>query len=147
MESEQEMAREQVEKIEDATGYVCHIVFRAPVDQEPGRLDLATAEQYLQLGVITANAGVSFRPHVHLERTVQHENFRAQESWVVVRGLVEVTFFDDHGAVLSNRVLRQGDLSVSFKGGHGYSILEDALVYEFKTGPYLGQESDKRFLD
>ena len=43
-------------------------------------------------------------------------------------------------------MLETGDVSITLYGGHTYTILEDALVYEFKTGPYTGQENDKIFL-
>jgi hypothetical protein len=37
---------------------------------------------------------------------------------------------------------------MTFRGGHNYLILEDdTIVYEYKTGPYLGQELDKVFLN
>ena len=45
-------------------------------------------------------------------------------------------------------VIRQGDCSMTFEGGHTYTILEDdTVVYEYKTGPYEGQANDKVFLD
>ena len=38
-------------------------------------------------------------------------------------------------------------MSFTLQGGHNYLILEDdTLVYEFKTGPYEGQEFDKKFI-
>ena len=43
--------------------------------------------------------------------------------------------------------LNQGDISLTFEGGHTYTILEDARVYEYKTGPYEGVELDKVFLN
>jgi hypothetical protein len=36
---------------------------------------------------------------------------------------------------------------MTFRGGHNYYILEeDTIVYEYKTGPYLGQDLDKEFI-
>ena len=36
---------------------------------------------------------------------------------------------------------------MTFEGGHTYTILEDeTIVYEYKTGPYKGQENDKVFI-
>jgi len=41
----------------------------------------------------------------------------------------------------------QGDCSITFCGGHNYMCLEDdTLIYEAKTGPYLGVEKDKTFI-
>ena len=34
-----------------------------------------------------------------------------------------------------------------FDGGHTYEILvDDTVVYEYKTGPYMGQAKDKEFI-
>jgi len=36
---------------------------------------------------------------------------------------------------------------MTFFGGHNYLIMQDdTLVYEFKTGPYTGQQNDKVFI-
>jgi hypothetical protein len=36
---------------------------------------------------------------------------------------------------------------ITLEGAHTYTILEnDTLVYEYKTGPYEGQELDKQFI-
>lgn len=44
-------------------------------------------------------------------------------------------------------MLKPGDCSITLYGGHNYVSLEEhTLVYEYKTGPYLGQEKDKAFL-
>ena len=50
--------------------------------------------------------------------------------------------------IIAEPVLMPGDCSMTFRGGHNYLILEDdTIVYEYKTGPYLGQEFDKVFLN
>jgi hypothetical protein len=49
--------------------------------------------------------------------------------------------------VITEEILEPGDISLTLHGGHNYVALEeDTLVYEFKTGPYLGQEKDKVFI-
>jgi hypothetical protein len=48
---------------------------------------------------------------------------------------------------LTTEILHVGDASFTLEGGHNYEILEDnTLVYEYKTGPYEGQEMDKKFI-
>ena len=50
--------------------------------------------------------------------------------------------------IISEPILYPGDCSMTFRGGHNYLILEDdTIVYEYKTGPYLGQEFDKEFIN
>ena len=45
-------------------------------------------------------------------------------------------------------IIKKGDCSMTFEGGHTYTIMEDdTVVYEYKTGPYMGIENDKVFID
>ena len=54
---------------------------------------------------------------------------------------------DIDDTIIEEIILEQSDLSMTFRGGHNYEILEDdTVVYEFKTGPYLGIEFDKTFI-
>jgi hypothetical protein len=77
----------------------------------------------------------------------QYDTTIAQESWVVISGSVEVSFYDTDGSLLEKQVINSGDCSMTFEGGHTYTILEDdTVVYEYKTGPYYGIEHDKVFI-
>jgi hypothetical protein len=118
------------------------------VFSELKRLDFSAPEEFLQGAVIEIPANHSFRPHVHLERQRTLVNLRAQEAWVVISGTVEVDYFTDYGVFILTEKLIAGDVTISFRGGHGYRTLtSDALVYEFKSGPYEGQQIDKIFID
>ena len=56
--------------------------------------------------------------------------------------------YDLDDKVVESVLLNPGDVSITFRGGHTYEIMKDnTLVYEYKTGPYLGQKFDKVFLD
>ena len=111
------------------------------------REDFSDPSEFLQAAIIEIPPNHSFAPHVHLERERTFTNLRAQETWVVMSGRVEVTFYTDNGVLISKAILEAGDLSISFKGGHGYKTMtSDALVYEFKSGPYEGQAIDKAFI-
>jgi len=113
---------------------------------EGGRVDVAPEDQFLQVAAIQMNAGKTFKPHKHIwkegEKTVI-----AQESWVVISGSVAVTFYDLDDSIISQETLNVGDLSMTFQGGHNYiATAPNTFVYEFKTGPYKGQEQDKEFI-
>jgi hypothetical protein len=114
---------------------------------ELNRIDFSDPKEFLQGAIIEMPAKHSFLAHVHLERERSFSNLRAQESWVVIKGQVEVTYFTDSGDLITTEILGPGDITISFRGGHGYRTLtSDALVYEFKSGPYEGLEIDKRFI-
>ena len=113
-----------------------------------GRNEVAEEHQFLQLATLRMDKGKTFRPHQHIWKPIPVTNIIAQESWVIIKGSVEVSFFDTNGTLLEKQVIRQGDCSMTFEGGHTYLILEDdTVVYEYKTGPYQGQALDKVFLD
>jgi hypothetical protein len=110
------------------------------------RAELIDATQVLQLSSQSIPRGKQFRPHRHIPKRVEIFDITAQESWVVIAGIVEVSYFDLNDTLIERKILSEGDVSVTLAGGHGYRIIEEALIYEFKTGPYFGVESDKTFI-
>lgn len=131
------------------SGETIHIVYRQSslIAQDSPRIDLGNPSHFLQVAGLRVRDQTSFRPHIHLERNRTFSKFRAMESWVVVKGRVEVSYYDEDGSYIESLVLGPGDVSVTYFGGHGYKTLEEnCLFYEFKSGPYEGQEIDKRFL-
>ena len=87
----------------------------------------------------------TFKPHKHIiyEKTINI----TQESWIVIKGKVKIILYDLNDKIIHTDVLNPGDCSITFYGGHNYEALEEgSIVYEYKTGPYLGQEYDKTFI-
>ena len=125
-------------------GVLLHIINR--LEDIEGRRDIAPVDEFLQLATLKMNSGQTFRAHKHI--TFVKTTDIAQESWVVIRGAVKCILYDLDDTIIAEPVLKPGDCSMTFRGGHNYCILEDeTLVYEFKTGPYLGQEFDKTFIN
>lgn len=120
-----------------------HLVNR--IEDITDRINIAPEEEFLQLASLKMKKGQTFQAHkhIHMEKTTNI----AQESWVVIKGSVKCIFYDLDDSVIAEPILKTGDCSMTFRGGHNYLILEDdTIVYEYKTGPYLGQEMDKVFL-
>lgn len=109
-----------------------------------GRQNLVSPENFLQVSSLKLSTQESFKPHQHLWKKLEERQVIAQESWVVISGSIRVTFFDLDDQIIGEEILKPGDCSISLEGGHSYTALEDALVYEFKSGPYMGVEADKR---
>lgn len=125
-------------------GVLLHLINR--LDEIDGRTDVAPVEEFLQLATLKMQKGQTFKAHKHI--TLVKETNIAQESWIVVRGSVKCIFYDLDDTIIAEPVLKPGDCSMTFRGGHNYLILEDdTIVYEYKTGPYLGQQFDKEFLN
>jgi mannose-6-phosphate isomerase-like protein (cupin superfamily) len=111
------------------------------------RIDFSDPKEFLQGAHIDIPANYSFQPHIHNERAREFSNLRAQETWVVMSGAVEVDYFSESGELIHSATLLSGDVSITFRGGHGYRTRQtSARVFEFKSGPYEGQEIDKRFI-
>jgi hypothetical protein len=126
-------------------GLLMHTINRYDEIAE-NRTDLSPAEEFLQVSAFRLNEGKTFRAHQHIECN-KVANI-TQESWVVIKGSVKVFLYDMDQTLLAEEVLNPGDCTISFRGGHNYLCLEDnTAVYEYKTGPYYGQELDKEFID
>ena len=119
-----------------------HCFFNAD-DFTDSRVDVTPEEENLQCAVMHMNNGKSFDPHVHIPC---HRNTdTTQESWVVLKGKIRITYYDEDCQEMGSAVLTSGGCTISFIGGHKYECLEDdTVVYEFKTGPYYGKDADKR---
>ena len=140
-----------IEEIRDPeSNSILHKVLRLEesANKELERVDFSDPAEFLQGALISIPTDHEFRAHIHIERSRDFSNLRAQESWVVIKGSVEVDYYTEDGKFLTNKLLGPGDVSISFRGGHGYRTLTNpALVYEFKSGPYEGQALDKRFIE
>ena len=125
-------------------GTLLHLVYRC--DEIKGRTDISPTEEFLQLASIKMGKGDTFRPHKHIYKKGK-DTVIPQESWVVLKGRVKVVMYDLDDTIVATPILEQGDLSMTFRGGHNYIALEEGtLVYEYKTGPYEGQALDKEFI-
>tara|TARA_B100001989_G_C24535855_1_gene464348 strand:- start:44 stop:469 length:426 start_codon:yes stop_codon:yes gene_type:complete len=124
-----------------------HLINR--FDEIDGRTDIAPEEQFIQAATIKfPQGGKKFRTHQHIWKPAPREQVIAQESWIVVQGSVRVFMYDTDQLFLQDEVIKKGDCSMTFEGGHTYEIIEDdTIVYEYKTGPYMGVENDKIFYD
>lgn len=122
-----------------------HIIVRKK-EITPGREDIVPEDNFIQCSILNMEKGKTFKPHKHIwkERT---RNVIAQESWIVIQGSVKCIFYDIDNQIIATPILYSGDASFTLEGGHNYEILEnDTLVYEYKTGPYEGQQLDKQFI-
>ena len=116
-------------------------------DLETKREDVAPEEQFIQVSALQLEEGSTFRPHKHIWKEAPEPEVIAQESWCIMKGRVKAHFYDLDDSLIGEYELNEGDISLTFEGGHTYTILEDAKVYEYKTGPYQGVEKDKVFLE
>jgi hypothetical protein len=129
--------------------FLLHGVYRMDdlLRQDSLRVDISDPANSLQISALHLKEEMNFKPHYHLLKVLKEYKTKAQESWVVVSGSVRVSFYDVDNTFLGHEVLVPGDISYTFDGGHGYEIISpNTLVYEFKSGPYIGASADKNYL-
>ena len=125
------------------TNVLLHLIYR--LSEVNGRTNIVPDNEFLQLASMKMQKGQTFKAHKHIIHA-KITNI-AQESWLVITGSVKCILYDLDDSIITEEILYPGDCSITFRGGHNYLIMEDdTIVYEYKTGPYLGQELDKEFL-
>ena len=108
------------------------------------RTDICPDEEYLQASGRKLKRALKVKAHKHIK--IERKTDITQEAWVVFEGCIKGTFFDLDDSILYETNIEKGDIVVLFRGGHSLEVLdEDTIFYEFKTGPYFGQ--DKEFIN
>ena len=119
-----------------------HAIFGDAYAKDYGTTFIGDSKEMLQFSVLRYKKGKVLQDHIHKVRWRTIE--RTQESWVVVRGLAKVSIFDEHKNLIHYQTLGAGGFYISYRGGHGYEILEDeTIVIENKLGDFIGVEEDK----
>jgi hypothetical protein len=95
----------------------------------------------LQTLIMKRKQGHVVRKHLH--KKILRTSRQPQEALVVVKGAVETRIFDRKGKFIAKRKVLAGQCLFLAEGAHEVKILKNALMYEFKTGPYA---DDKLFL-
>jgi len=128
-------------------GRLLHIIhYKSDFLNQGMRKDIVDENQPIQLSTLLLPNEKTFRPHKHL--FTAKETYTTQESWVAIQGKVKAILYDLDDKIIAEEILEPGDASITLYGGHNYLILEEnTMIYEFKTGPYLGQKHDKVFID
>jgi len=122
-----------------------HVINR--VSDITGRNDIIPKDNFIQCATLKMPKNKTFPPHKHIVKERHYTEQIAQESWVVIQGSVKCIFYDIDDSIIAEPILYPGDASFTLYGGHTYEILEEnTIVYEYKTGPYEGQELDKTFI-
>jgi hypothetical protein len=123
-----------------------HVIYRIE-DFKEGREEIIAPDQFIQCAALKMSKGKTFKPHKHNIREVTDKDRIAQESWVVIRGRVTVIMYDIDDTIIATAILLPGDASFTLRGGHNYIVTEDnTVVYEYKTGKYVDQKTDKTFI-
>jgi cupin fold WbuC family metalloprotein len=106
------------------------------------RIDFSSKNEFIQTALICKNKSFILKPHKHLN--IKRKTSITQEVWIVIEGIIEVTFFDIDKKILTKKILKKNDMAILFRGGHSMRVLSKKMrIYEIKNGPYLGKIKDK----
>ncbi len=121
-----------------------HVIFRET--DFNGRLNLVEPKEFLQVAALLLQDEEEFKPHVHIWKTVDLYTSVAQEAWVVIEGKISVQLLDPSSNLVGETILNLGDCCITLNGGHKYRSIGRSKVFEFKSGPYLGDKLDKVYV-
>jgi len=121
-----------------------HIIFRA--SDFNGRQNLVDPAEFLQVAALDLADGEEFKPHIHVWKELEIFKAVAQEAWVVIEGSIDVELLDPDSKSIGFTVLGVGDCCITLNGGHKYKSIGRSRVFEFKSGPYLGDVLDKFYV-
>ena len=120
-----------------------HIIYH-PDNKNIRRQDLTPEEEFIQVAFLNLKENEIIRAHKHISKLVTINI--TQESLIIIKGLINVSLYDVDDQLITEKKLKQSDCVITFRGGHKYQVLSSgALVYEHKTGPYLG--IDKQMIE
>jgi hypothetical protein len=94
-----------------------------------------------QFGLLAHGAGYQEPPHYH--QPFSREIDDLQQVFVVQRGVVGVSLYNDDGRLLQEVILNAGDAIVLIHGVHAIRVIEDMQAISVKQGPFLGDARDK----
>lgn len=60
-----------------------------------------------------------------------------QETLFIKSGKIKISFYDNNGVHIIDKILGEGDVVLFISGGHGLEVLEEVEIIETKQGPYL----------
>lgn len=111
--------------------------------EQSGLTFFSHSADFLQVGIWNHPVDSVLTSHIH--NVHQKPSNRTTESIFILSGSVHADIFDEDEILISSLKLSSGDLLTCLAGGHGFKILEkNTKVLEFKNGPYLGIEIDRR---
>lgn len=96
-----------------------------------------------QLGHVSHTKGEIIQPHEH--QITKKEIDSTQEVVFIKKGKVQVNIFNKKYQQVLSELVESGDVIILCRGGHGFEILEDAIMIVVKQGPYSEDDNKKPF--
>ena len=109
------------------------------------RTDVSPESEYIQVSARSIEKGVKVPAHMHLP--IERKTNITQETWIIISGKIELELFDLDNSFICKEIIEAGGSATLYRGGHSLKVIEEkTIMYEIKTGPYFGVESDKKLI-
>ena len=89
----------------------------------------------IQLLLMKRKSGHVVAKHSHKKITKTTQ--QPQEAIVVIKGTIEASIFDEKGDLIEKKGVTAGQCLLIIQGAHEVRVMEDALMYAFKDGPFV----------
>lgn len=98
---------------------------------------------FIQVASHSPEKGKLFSPHYHLEN--KRLVTKTQEVLLVQSGSLFTSIYTIEGELIDSFLLNSGEMIILLNGAHGFEVKEEGTHFiEFKNGPYLGAEKDRK---
>jgi hypothetical protein len=92
-------------------------------------------QELFQLGFISHKKKHEIKKHYHVKKDRNISYF--SEVLIMKKGILKVMFYDKKNkSIKKDTLLREGDIILLLKGGHGFEVIKDVEIIEVKQGPY-----------
>jgi hypothetical protein len=132
-----------VQVVSDSDGSVLALFVTNTSDFSQGHNFLTQPSDSLQFAVFKHPQGHSIQRHWHPPYSRVLES--TSEVLVIQSGSVEASIYDLKFNLMHTQKLAEGDVAILISGGHGFEIIDEAVILEVKQGPYAGSEDKKVF--
>jgi len=96
-----------------------------------------------QAGFIVYPNGGEIVNHTH--KPIDRHITGTPETLFVRKGKLIARFYNSGHELKGETIVTVGDVLMLVSGGHGFTALEDSILFEIKQGPYTGLEEKERF--
>jgi len=110
----------------------------------PEKTTFITPNEFLQqAGFVVYQTGGKIANHTH--NPIERKLIGTPETLLVRQGKMIAQFFNEAHEIKGEAIVEAGDVLMLVNGGHGFTILEDTILFEIKQGPYTGLVEKERF--
>ena len=96
-----------------------------------------------QLGFMKHEKNYMIKPHYHKKRLTKI--LITTEIILIVKGILRVDFYNEKQKYIFSKLLKKNQIILLMHGGHGFKVIKDVEMLEFKQGPFSVKKDKIKF--